>query len=85
MEEIREPESCPIIAAFDEIPAMHLLPVPLVGIRQDIPLLAQSCVKLLMQQLSGEDAHPEAITLTSRVITNRPFHLRHSFVRHSSR
>jgi LacI family transcriptional regulator len=85
MEEIREPDSCPVIAAFDEIPIMHLLPVPLVGIRQDIPLLAESCVKLLMEQLTGENAHPEPILLTSRVITNRPFHQRHSFVRHSSR
>ncbi len=84
MEEIREPETAPIIAVFDEIPVMHLLPVPLVGIRQDIPLLAESAVKQLMLQLTTENAAPEPITLDSRVITNRAFHLRHSFVRHSS-
>jgi len=85
MEEIREPDTCPIIAAFDEIPVMHLLPVPLVAIRQDIPRLAESCVEQLMVQLTGENMNPEPIALSSRVLTNRPFHLRHSFVRHSSR
>jgi DNA-binding LacI/PurR family transcriptional regulator len=85
MEEIRDPEACPIIAVFDEIPIMHLLPVPLVGIKQDIPLLAESCVRLLTAQLNGENPNPEPITLQSRVTTNRPFQQRHSFVRHSSR
>ncbi|HEX8522117.1 MAG TPA: LacI family DNA-binding transcriptional regulator [Tepidisphaeraceae bacterium] len=85
MEEIREPETAPIIAVFDEIPIMHLLPVPLVGIRQDIPLLAEGAVKQLMLQLNGDEGTPEPITLDSQVIMNRAFHLRHSFVRHSSR
>jgi LacI family transcriptional regulator len=85
MEEIREPETAPIIAVFDEIPAMHLLPVPLVGIRQDVAGLAEGAVKQLLGQLNGENADPQPIVLKSQVITNRAFHMRHSFVRHSSR
>ena len=85
MEEIREPASAPIIAVFDEIPIMHLLPVPLVGILQDIPLLAESCVKQLMLQLNTENAVPEPTTLKSRVITNRAFHLHHSPVPDNTR
>jgi LacI family transcriptional regulator len=85
MEEIREVDNAPIIAVFDELPMMHLLPVPLAGIRQDIPALAESCVKLLVTQLNDEKAHLEPIVLHSHVITNRAFHLRHSLMRHSSR
>ncbi len=47
MEEMRDPQTAPILAAFDEIPMMHLLPIPLVGIRQDVHQLARQCVNQL--------------------------------------
>jgi DNA-binding LacI/PurR family transcriptional regulator len=68
----------PIIGTFDEIPLMHLLPLPIVVSMQDIPLLANGCVRQLMPQLNGESKKLEPILLSARVVTNRAFQQRHN-------
>jgi LacI family transcriptional regulator len=67
----------PIIAVFDEIPMMHLLPVPIVCSMQDIPMLADACVRQLLPQLAGDTKTKiEPILLESRAVTNRAFQVR---------
>lgn len=71
-------ERPPIVAVFDELAMMHLLPLPVVSCNQDIPLLADGCVRLLLKQLNPpaaaeEPAKPETILLPARVITNPAF------------
>jgi LacI family transcriptional regulator len=73
MEEMPGPGSVPLIAVFDEITTMHLLPIPLIGVRQDVALLAETCVKQLMSQLEGENGGVAPVLLPSRVVTNPAF------------
>jgi len=63
----------PIIGTFDEIPVMHLLPIPMAIAMQDIPSLAEGCVVQLMRQLNGESNGHKATVLPARIITNRAF------------
>jgi LacI family transcriptional regulator len=63
----------PVIGVFDEIPMMHLLPVPIICSMQDIEKLAESCVAQLLPQLSGEDGHATPIVLPARVVKNHAF------------
>jgi LacI family transcriptional regulator len=74
-------ESPPIIACFDEIPMMHLLPLQIVCALQDIEGLAEGCVGMLMRQLNKhakDEAEPlEPKVLPMRVVTNRAFQARH--------
>ncbi|HVT89201.1 MAG TPA: LacI family DNA-binding transcriptional regulator [Tepidisphaeraceae bacterium] len=74
IEQIDDP---PVLGVFDEVPLMHLLPLPIVCAMQDIPLLAEGCIQLLLPQLRGEKKKIEPITPSVRLITNRAFRARH--------
>jgi DNA-binding LacI/PurR family transcriptional regulator len=65
----------PVIGVFDEIPMMHLLPMPIVSSMQDVGALAEGCVALLLKLLEGE-AVTGATLLRARVVTNRAFDVR---------
>jgi hypothetical protein len=43
---------------------------------QDVPLLADGCVRQLLPQLNGDSRKPEPILLSTRVVTNRAFQSR---------
>jgi LacI family transcriptional regulator len=77
MDSIEAIDSPPVIGAFDEIPLMHLLPLPIVAAMQDVPLLADGCVQLLLPQLNGDSHGIEPILVPARVVTNRAFQARH--------
>jgi DNA-binding LacI/PurR family transcriptional regulator len=62
-----------VIGCFDEIPAMHLLPVPMVCAVQDIPGLAEGCVQLLLPQLRQEAAPPRPVALPAKLMKNPAF------------
>lgn len=62
-----------IIGCFDEIPMMHLLPMPIVCSVQDVPMLAEACAQQLLNQLAGEAAATEPILLPAQAQTNREF------------
>jgi hypothetical protein len=63
-----------VIGCFDELPMMHLLPLPIACSLQDIPLLAEATVSQLLPQLQGEGgAKEKAELLSARVVTNRAF------------
>jgi LacI family transcriptional regulator len=70
LEEVEDP---PIIAVFDEIPMMQQLPYPIACAMQDIPLIAEGCVKQLLPQMHSEKATTEPILLPTRIVTNRAF------------
>jgi len=63
----------PIIACFDEVPMMHLMPIPIVASCQDIGALAESCVTQLLPQLGGDLTKNQNVLLTAKAITNRAF------------
>ena len=74
-------EKPPVIACFDEIPMMHLLPLPIACALQDVPMLAEACVNQLIPQLERGGAGDEAakiqpILLPARAVTNRAFQMR---------
>jgi LacI family transcriptional regulator len=77
---IAEIEQPPVIGCFDEIPMMHLLPLPIACSIQDIPLLADGCVQQLLPQLNGEEVKLQPILLPARAVTNREFQKRHATV-----
>jgi LacI family transcriptional regulator len=77
MDAIESIDTPPIIGTFDEIPLMHLMPLPIVVSMQDVPLLADGCVRQLLPQLNGDPRKPEPILLSTRVVTNRAFQTRH--------
>jgi hypothetical protein len=52
------------------------MPLPIVVSMQDVPLLADGCVRQLLPQLNGEARKPEPILLSTRVVTNRAFQTR---------
>jgi LacI family transcriptional regulator len=63
-----------VIACFDELPMMHLLPLPIVSSLQDVPLLAATSVSQLLQQLQDKPKTNIApVLLPSRMVTNRAF------------
>jgi len=76
LEGIAQIERPPVIACFDEIPMMHLLPLPIVCSIQDVAMLAECCVNLLLPQLKGEAAKIHPVVLPSRAVTNRAFQAR---------
>ncbi len=70
-------DSPPIVACFDEIPMIHLLPIPVVCSNQDVPMLAEACVARLLLLLEGQQVRePAPMVLPARVITNRAFNER---------
>jgi LacI family transcriptional regulator len=77
IDSIEQLENPPVIGVFDEVPLMHLLPLPIVCSMQDIPLLAEGCVRLLLPQLEGDEKKLEPILLPTRLVTNRAFRARH--------
>jgi LacI family transcriptional regulator len=76
MDAIESIDSPPVIGTFDEIPLMHLLPLPIVVSMQDVPLLADGCVRQLMPQLTGDPRKLDPILLNTRVVTNLAFQAR---------
>jgi DNA-binding LacI/PurR family transcriptional regulator len=78
VDSIESIESPPIIGMWDELPVMHLLPLPIISAVQDIPLLADGCVRQLIPQLESDgarqDIHP--ILLPTRLVTNVAFQTR---------
>lgn len=79
IDSIESMDDPPVIGTFDDIPLMHLLPLPIVVSMQDIPLLADGCVRQLLPQLNGENHRKiEPILLNTRVVTNRAFQARHA-------
>ncbi len=70
-------EPPPIIGCFDEIPMMHLLPLPIAACVQDIPALAEGCVQLLMPQLQGRQLIRHDLRLPTRAVVNAAFEQLH--------
>lgn len=68
-----EADTSTVIGSFDEIPMMHLLPIPIICSCQDVPAMAEACVQQLLPQLRGEPAEPQTITLQARAIPNKQF------------
>jgi DNA-binding LacI/PurR family transcriptional regulator len=68
-----EIENPPIIGCFDELPMMHLMPIPIVASCQDIPALAESAVSQLLPQLNADQTQIQNVMLSARAITNRAF------------
>ncbi len=73
---IDEIENPPIVGVFDEIPMMHLLPIPIIASVQDVDALADGCVRQLLPQLQGEKQKLEPIVLPARAVANREFQIR---------
>lgn len=73
LDSIESIENPPVLGVFDEIPLMHLLPLPIVCASQDIPMLAEGCVQQLLPQLNGDPRVLEPILLPARIVTNRAF------------
>ncbi|MGB7158386.1 MAG: LacI family DNA-binding transcriptional regulator [Tepidisphaeraceae bacterium] len=70
-------EKPPVIACFDEIPMMHLLPLPIACSMQDVPMLAEACVSQLMPQLERDTVTKiQPVLLPARAVTNRAFQMR---------
>jgi LacI family transcriptional regulator len=80
LEAIDQIDSPPIVGCFDEIPMMHLLPLPIVCSVQDLAMLAEGCVRQLLPQLersAGVAASADAsMLLQARIVTNRAFQTR---------
>jgi LacI family transcriptional regulator len=66
----------PIVGVFDEVPMMHVLPIPIVCAIQDVNALAEGCVAQLLPLLTGEGKTPTPMILPGRVATNRAFETR---------
>jgi len=63
----------PIIGCFDDVPMMHLLPLPIATSVQDIARLAEGCVTLLLPMLKAHANSVEPIVIPTRLVTNRAF------------
>jgi DNA-binding LacI/PurR family transcriptional regulator len=68
-------ERPPVIGVFDEIPMMHLLPMPIVSSMQDLGALADGCVEQVLKLMDGQPAN-EPPLLHARAVTNRAFQVR---------
>jgi LacI family transcriptional regulator len=73
IDSIAKIDAPPIIGVFDEIPMMHLLPLPIVCSMQDIPMLAEGAVTQILLQLRGQPSQCRPILLPARAITNPAF------------
>lgn len=71
-------ENPPIIGIFDEVPMMHVVPIPIVCAVQDINALAEACVTQLLPLLKGDPKTPTPTILPGHTATNRAFDARHS-------
>ena len=68
-----------VVGVFDEVPMMHLLPLPIIASMQDIRLLAEGCVRQLLPLLPGQSAvdgsapTPEPMIFPARIVMNPAF------------
>ncbi len=61
------------VGCFDEIPMMHLLPLPIVCSVQDVAKLAEESVRLMIAQLSGEEVPASHMVVPSSTVANALF------------
>lgn len=66
-----------VIGCFDEIPMMHLLPLPIVCSVQDVPMLADACAAELLRQLNGAAPQERPTLLPAEAMTNPAFQQLH--------
>jgi hypothetical protein len=78
IESIADMDNPPVIGAFDEIPMMEQLPIPIICSMQDIQMLAEGCVQQLLPQMSGQSTKTSPTVLPTRIVANRAFHQRHA-------
>ena len=69
-------ENPPVIGVFDEVPMMHVIPIPIVCAVQDVNALAEGCVTQLLPLLSGDVKSPQPMILPGHTATNRAFEAR---------
>jgi DNA-binding LacI/PurR family transcriptional regulator len=69
-------ENPPVIGIFDEVPMMHVIPIPIVCAVQDINALAEGCVIQLLPLLRGEPKPSLPMILPGHTATNRAFEAR---------
>lgn len=70
---LAQADNPPTIGCFDEIPMMDLLPIPIICSVQDVPLMAEGCVRQLLPQLRREAVAPQPLVLPTRAVANRHF------------
>lgn len=63
----------PPVAMFDGIPAMDLLPVPIVSCFQDVNRLAEGAVEMLLKQLEDSAAAVKPMVVPMQVTWNKAF------------
>ncbi|HSI34949.1 MAG TPA: LacI family DNA-binding transcriptional regulator [Tepidisphaeraceae bacterium] len=63
----------PIVAVFDEIPMMDLLPIPIVCSIQDVTQLAETTVAQLLTLLEDPAAKLEPVMIPAKPLSNRAF------------
>ncbi len=66
-------ENPPVIGVFDEVPMMHVLPIPIVCAVQDVNALAEGCVAQLLPLLGGDPKPAQPMIIPSQSATNRAF------------
>ena len=69
-------ENPPVIGVFDEVPMMHVIPIPIVCAVQDVDALAEGCVAQLLPLLSGDGHASKPMILPGHTLTNRAFEAR---------
>jgi LacI family transcriptional regulator len=72
LESIEKIDRPPILGVFDDVPMSHLLPIPVVCVNQDVPVMADGAVRQLLSLLEG-NTEAKPIVVPCRVITNRAF------------
>jgi len=63
----------PPVAVFDGIPAMDLLPVPIVTCDQDVHRLAEGAVEMLLKRLKEPGAEVKPVIIPARLTCNPAF------------
>lgn len=66
-------ENPPVIGVFDEVPMMHVIPIPIICAVQDVNALAEGCVAQLLPLLSGDAKTPTPMILPGHTAVNRAF------------
>ena len=69
-------ENPPVIGIFDEVPMMHVIPIPIVCAVQHINALAEGCVNQLLPLLRGDPKPIMPMILPGHTATNRAFEAR---------
>ena len=72
----------PVMGTFDEVPMMHLMPLPIVCSVQDVAALAEGCVTQLLPLLPGRSvvgadvaAQPKPMIFPARIVSNPAFEI----------